>query len=196
MADTTLTIEQIQDRLSQIDNFNFRRNVVVPNVSWGLLNYEADFVSMSKSGYLTEVEIKRSWQDFKADFQKKHLHNDPRVSYFFYCVPKSIKEKVIDALYVFEKTDNQFRPYKFTGIKEGVPSNCGLITFDNHDWDGNLSEWISIDFVAMAGRRYWARKLTDKEQLKLAHLGCMRLWDLKKKIARLQQYDLFNSKNF
>lgn len=194
MADTTLTIEQIQDRLARIDQFNIRRNIVVPNVSWGLLNYEADFVSMSKSGYLTEVEIKRSWQDFKADFQKKHLHDDPRVSFFFYCIPKSIKEKVMDALYIYEKTDNKFRPYKISGIHEGVPSNSGLITFDNHDWDGNPCDWISIDFVTMAGRRRFARKLTDREQIKLAHLGCMRLWDLKKKIAKLQQYDLFNSK--
>ena len=33
MLDTNLTIEQIQSRLAQIDNFNLRRNIVVPNVS-------------------------------------------------------------------------------------------------------------------------------------------------------------------
>ncbi len=193
-AITSLTIEQIMTRLALLDTFNLRRNIVVPNVSWGLLNYEADFVSLSKSGYLTEVEIKRSWQDFKKDFEKKHHHDDPRVSYFYYCVPKSIKEKVMDALYIFEKTDNRFRPYIITGIKEGVPINAGLIIYDNHDWQGNECEWINIEFVTSAGKRKAARKLTDKEQLKLAHLGCMRIWDLYNKISKLQQYDLFNSK--
>lgn len=193
MADTTLTIEQIESRLAHSDMFNLRRNIVVPNVSWGLLEYEADFVSLSKSGYLTEVEIKRSWEDFRKDFTKKHLHDDQRISYFYYCVPKSIANKVMDALYVVEPFDCGWRKYKITGIKEGVPTNAGLITYDNHDWEGNECEWIGIDFIAYAGRRKAARKLTDQEQLKLAHLGCMRLWDLKKKIAKLQEYDLFNS---
>ena len=35
MLDTNLTIEQIQSRLAHIDQFNLRRNIVVPNVSWG-----------------------------------------------------------------------------------------------------------------------------------------------------------------
>lgn len=192
--DTTLTVEQIMSRLAHSDTFNLRRNVVVPNVSWGLLNYEADFVSMSKAGYLTEVEIKRSMQDFKKDFEKRHRHDDPRISYFYYCVPQSICDKVMDALYVMEETGNSFRPYKITGIKEGVPVNAGLICYDNHDWQGNECEYVTIDIKAYAGRRKNARPLTEKEQIKLAHLGCMRIWDLQKKISRLQQYDLFNSK--
>ena len=194
MLDTTLTIEQIQSRLAHIDNFNLRRNIVVPNVSWGLLSYEADFVSLSKSGYLTEVEIKRSWEDFQKDFKKDHKHDDPRVAYFYYCVPKSIACRVLHTLYVVEPSENNFRKYKITGIKDDVPANVGLISYDNHDWQGNECDWIDINFVTMAGRRKWARKLTDQEQLKLAHLGCMRLWDLKKKIAKLQEYDLFNTK--
>jgi hypothetical protein len=194
MLDTNLTIEQIQSRLAHIDQFNLRRNVVVPNVSFGLLEYEADFVSMSKSGYLTEVEIKRSWEDFRKDFKKKHMHDDPRIAYFYYCVPKSIAYRVMDALYFVEPA-NTIRKYRITGIKEGVPTNAGLITYDNHDWQGNKCKWIDIDFMAIAGRRKAARKLTDQEQLKLAHLGCMRLWDLKKKISKLQEYDLFNSQN-
>ena len=191
MLDTNLTIEQIQARLAEIDHFNKRRNIVVPNVSWGLLSYEADFVSLSKSGYLTEVEIKRSWEDFQKDFKKKHTHNDMKVAYFFFCVPKKIRERVKDALYVQElQTNGRVR---IVGLKDGVPANVGLITYDNHDWRGNECEWIDIDFVTMAGRRKWARKLSEQEQLKLAHLGCMRLWDLKKKIAKLQEYDLFNT---
>ena len=191
-VNTTLTIEQIISRLAHTDNFNLRRNVVVPNVSWGLLNYEADFVSMSRSGLLTEIEIKRSWYDFTKESLKKHKHDDPRVSYFYYCVPKSICEKVMDALYVMEPGRNG--KVVITGIKDGVPANAGLICYDNHDWLGNECEYITIDFKTVAGRRHGARKLSVQEQQKLAHLGCMRIWDLYEKISKLQQYDLFNSK--
>ena len=61
---------------------------MIPNLSWGLLQYEADFVVVSKSGYLTEVEIKRSYSDFLADFKKKHSHDAEQVYYFYYCVPR------------------------------------------------------------------------------------------------------------
>ena len=192
MLDTNLTIEQIQDALARHYNFNVRQNIVVPNVSWGLLSYEADFVSVSKSGYMTEVEIKRSWSDFRKDFTKKHLHNDIRSSYFFYCVPKSIREKVEDALYIYEEKNGK---RQIVGLNDGVPSNVGLITYDNHDHQGNVIDWVAIDFITMGGQRRWARKLTDREMLKLAHLGCMRVWDLKQKIAKLQQYDMFNQKD-
>ena len=37
------------------------------------IGWEADFLAMSKAGYLTEVEIKVSLSDFRADFTKpKH----------------------------------------------------------------------------------------------------------------------------
>ena len=71
---------------------------MIPNLSYGLLPYEADFVVISKAGYLTEVEIKRSWQDFKADFKKDHKHDAEQVYYFYYCVPESIVDKVVDFL--------------------------------------------------------------------------------------------------
>ncbi len=188
---TTLTIEQIMSKLAHTDTFNLRRNIVVPNVSWGLLYYEADFVSMSRTGYLTEVEIKRSWQDFQKDFQKSHHHDDPRISFFYYCVPLSICDKVMDALYVMEEINGR---KKITGMKENVPMNTGLICYDNHDWQGNECDYVSIIFKTAAGRRKTARKLNESEKIKLAHLGCMRIWDLYEKISKLQKYDLFNKR--
>ena len=72
--DTNLSISQIHLALRNSGIWNKRSDIMIPNLSWGLLDYEADFVVLSKSGYLTEVEIKRSWEDFKADFNKKHKH--------------------------------------------------------------------------------------------------------------------------
>ena len=82
--DTKLSIEEILVALHESRIWNKRSDMFVPNLSWGLLNHEADLVIVNKTGYLTEVEIKRSWEDFKADFNKKHTHNDERV-YENYC---------------------------------------------------------------------------------------------------------------
>lgn len=56
----------------------YKGQIVVPNV---LLNsYEADFITITKSDYLIEVEIKISISDFRADFKKKHYHDCPEVN--------------------------------------------------------------------------------------------------------------------
>jgi len=52
--------------------FNFRKNLIVPNVSWGFNIHECDLLIVRKSGYAIEVEIKISKSDFKADFKKIH----------------------------------------------------------------------------------------------------------------------------
>lgn len=80
-ADTIFSITQIEVALAQY--FGYRANVIVPKVSWGLLNHEADLLIMNKTGYLTEIEIKRSWADFLADFRKKHTHDDSKVSWLY-----------------------------------------------------------------------------------------------------------------
>ena len=63
--------------------------VVVPNVlmygNGGM--YEADFIYINKKNFLTEVEIKISFDDFKADFNKKIFHNSKHVRSFYYAVP-------------------------------------------------------------------------------------------------------------
>ena len=53
--------------------WGIRNNIIVPNVSWGMLDYEADLLIMNKTGYVTEIEIKRSWSDFLADFKKDEV---------------------------------------------------------------------------------------------------------------------------
>ena len=78
--DTKLTVDEIQLALYNSGIWNKRQDIFVPNLSWGLLNHEADLVILTKSGYLTEVEIKRSWEDFKADFKKEHEHKDEHVT--------------------------------------------------------------------------------------------------------------------
>lgn len=71
-----------------------RMAAVVPNVSWGLLYDEADLIVLSKTGYLTEVEIKISMADWKADLSKtkwkRTNYQDNLVKRFFYAAPAEL----------------------------------------------------------------------------------------------------------
>ena len=65
--ETTRDIHEIEKDIARY--FGIRENIIVPNVSWGFFKtHEADMIIINKSGYMTEVEIKRSYADFLADF--------------------------------------------------------------------------------------------------------------------------------
>lgn len=69
MIETKLSVKEIESIIVAYLG-GVRTNIIVPNLSWGFLNHEADLIAVDKNGYLTEVEIKRSFEDFKADFKK------------------------------------------------------------------------------------------------------------------------------
>ena len=58
--------------------------------NWGRGEYEADFVYISKSGYLHEIEVKISIADFRNDQKKRHFHDHPEVRGFSYCMPSEL----------------------------------------------------------------------------------------------------------
>jgi hypothetical protein len=157
---TEHTVREIQQALHDSWLFNQRSDIMVPNVSWGLLPYEADFVSINRSGYLTEVEIKRSFEDFKKDFSKKHNHDDERVYYFYYCVPEAIYDKII--AYLDEKYEGK-RNYEKPAVLY-YDENLGI-----HDAGYGFKDAMHKD-----GVRY--RKLFLEEQLTVARLGTLRYW--------------------
>ena len=96
--DTKLSLTEIE--LSVMRYFQAPLvNMAVCNISYGLLHHEVDVCILSKKNYLTEIEIKRSYSDFLADFKKSHHHdNDIRIKKFYYCVPESIIGKVMTVL--------------------------------------------------------------------------------------------------
>ena len=155
--DTKLTADEIQLALYNSGIWNKRQDIFVSNLSWGLLNHEADLVILTKSGYLTEVEIKRSWEDFKADFKKEHKHKDEHVYRFYYCIPESIKDEFISFL---EERYELIRPSVLCYTEEGE------IKITPGGWPNT------------GGRR-----LFIEEQLTVARLGCMRIWNLKEKLT-------------
>lgn len=157
---TEHTVREIQQALHDSSLFNQRSDIMVPNVSWGLLPYEADFISINRSGYMTEVEIKRSFEDFKKDFNKSHSHDDERVYYFYYCVPEVIYDKVIEFLdEKYESKPNYLKP--------------AVLYYDEKLGIHNTGYGFK-DAMHKDGVRY--RKLFLEEQLTVARLGTLRYW--------------------
>lgn len=64
-----------------------------------LLHWESDFLVVSKSRYMTEVEIKTDWQDWRNDHKKEKWNQFGGTRYwryvkkFLYAVPHDLYEK-------------------------------------------------------------------------------------------------------
>ena len=86
------TTQEIEYRIANY--YGFRQNLIVPNVSWGLLKHEADLLILSKNNYLTEVEIKISKSDLIADLKKKHQHKSNIIKYLYFAIPEKLKEYI------------------------------------------------------------------------------------------------------
>ena len=67
--------------------FNYRANIVVTNISWGMGLHECDLLVLSKAGYLTEIEIKVSKSDLKNDVLKKHEHKNHKIKSLYFAFP-------------------------------------------------------------------------------------------------------------
>jgi hypothetical protein len=141
--------------------FPWRRYVVVPNVSWGLVNWEADLVALAPSGYLYEIEIKVSHQDLKADLEKpKHRrwqeqdHAWRKLRGFWYAMPAKIYELAAKA-------------------QTAIPDYAGIITVAPRS-EGDTQ--LRCTVVRNCALNRGAIKLGDGDKYQLARLGVMRYW--------------------
>ena len=71
--------------------FGIRKYVIVPNVSWGFLQYEADMLILTSSLYAWEVEIKVSVADLLRDQHKRHSHDSPYVRRLWFAIPECLE---------------------------------------------------------------------------------------------------------
>lgn len=171
-ADTERTLHEIEVALAKTDMFSFVRNIVAFNVN-GLsevfpLHHEADMLVMSKSGYLTEIEIKRSWSDFLADFKKSHHHDKGElVKTFYYCIPASLHNRVVEYL---DDIDD-------FGV-DGIVTYTKELRIELHPY--RHPEW-KYEF-----HRH-ARKLFLEQQLELARFGAMRSVTLRETLANAEK---------
>ena len=162
MADTKLTIKQIELSLYNSPWFDKRGDIMIPNLSWGLLNHEADFCIINKTHHLTEIEIKRSFSDFKADFKKNEFHKDEKIYRFFYCVPEKIYDKVVN----FMAEEAQVKKFVDTyGLYYRKP---GILTYDEL---GNIT--MTNYSTGYTG---YGRKLFLEEMVKIGRYMSLRYW--------------------
>jgi hypothetical protein len=72
-----------------------RRNLIVPNVWWGLeLNHECDLFVLNQAGFAYEVEIKTSRADIKADLKKRNWHSSTKIRRLYFAIPGKLESSV------------------------------------------------------------------------------------------------------
>ena len=152
-------ISTIEMELALMQYFNFTQNLIVPNVSYGLGLHECDLLVVRKTRWAIEIEIKITKQDFLNDLKKMHGHIDKenRIKEFYFAMPD----------YIYEQ------------VKELMPKNAGVIVCRQQGKN------VRCKTAKKAKKIKNSRKLTENEYLKLLQLGCMRIYNLKKRIFEL-----------
>jgi hypothetical protein len=134
--------------------FGYRQNIIVPNISYGWdLRHEADLIIVNKNNYVSEVEIKISAADLRADFKKGHGHESKKIRSLYYALPDTLIELA----------------------KELVPQQHGILAIHWNEYTGR--------YVCQTVRKAKQNKnaaITDKELQELMRLAMMRIWTLKK----------------
>lgn len=138
--------------LAVVSFFGARQNLMVPNVSWGMIHYEADLVVLRPSGYAEEVEIKVTRADLIADGRKHHRHNSNMFRKLWFAIPENLVRCI-----------------------EFIPERAGILVIGSN----GVSNVLRQPTVNGA-----AQKLTQAQQYQLARLGALRIWGLKRELAR------------
>ena len=140
--------------------FNSRLNLIVPNVHWGMNMHECDLLIVSKAGYCTEVEIKISRADLRADLKKWHGHRSPRIKYLYFAVPEKLEAAALEL----------------------APARAGIITVaPKEPGDAGLfgPRCKRIRAPTVTAK---PQPMSDRDRYKVARLGALRIWGLKRKI--------------
>jgi hypothetical protein len=145
------TAAEIEIALSCL--FDSRRNMVAPNISWGLGLHECDVLVLTKAGHAIEIEIKVSKSDLKKDAAKRHGHNSDKLRRLYFAIPKKLW---LGQCLTF------------------IPDRAGVIVVD---------ETGLCTIVRNAAINSGARKFTPAERIHLGELAAMRYWDLRRRMA-------------
>ena len=145
--------------------FDYRVNLIVPNVHWGMNMHECDLLIVSKAGYVTEVEIKISRADLRADAKKWHGHQGGIakrvIKYLYFAVP----EDIIASGGVLKED-----------VMVMIPERAGILTVRPGEID-NVGPRIRRIREPTVNKH--ASKMPDSERYKVARLGALRIWNLK-----------------
>ena len=143
--------------------YKWRQNLIVPNVYYGLdFRYELDLMIVTPAGWATEVEIKISLSDLKADQKKTHNHHSNRIKYLYFAVPEKLQAQALEL----------------------IPERAGLFIVRP---DLQLYDYRKTEIAKSPTTNKSARKITTAERIKLNELATMRIWSLKKVCYGLQR---------
>lgn len=145
--------------------FFFRKQyAALPNVSWALLPWEADLLICSQAGYLTEVEIKVVFSDWKKDIEKNKwrtelMSNNFRrgrelIKRFFYAAPMDLARRHVEIEF---------------------PDHAGVLGVD----DTGSDFWWNRYRVKQLRKpviNCGARAIDDKERWRMGRLATIKLW--------------------
>ena len=150
----------LQMELALVRYFNPRKHLIVPNVSWGLFwRQEVDLLMLTGSNYAIEIEIKISKGDLLKDVQKYHQHKNDKISRTYFALPTSL-----------------------IPLMNAVPMHCGILEVEEKAYYGR---YRIIEHRKPDVRHEY--KFTEQERYKLARLGALRIWALKRKIYKLKK---------
>lgn len=150
-----MKITTLDIELAVVARFGVRQNVIVPNISWGLGIHECDLLIVTNAGYAIEVEIKISKADLKKDALKGHGHVDKRIKALYFAIPENL-----------------------ISCTELIPDRAGIFIVRDYASNGPYF----CECVRKPTINKTAHKLTPTEYFKVAHLGAMRIWGLKRTI--------------
>lgn len=143
-------------------HFGVRQSLIVPNVSWGFHLHECDLLIVSKSNYLTEVEIKTSRADLVRDKHKRHGHRSNRIRRLFFAIPRDLEKDI-----------------------EHIPERAGILAVEKKTTPSN-GWYFQVHQLRKPEINKSARPITSEERSKIAHLGCMRLWSMRTSLANIK----------
>lgn len=150
-----MSIKTVEMELA-VANFMYKKGAEAVISKTKFLRYEADILSVTKSHYLTEVELKVSKSDFMADFKKRHNHGSKLTKYLYYAVPSELVELALDKL----------------------DSGVGVLEVFQPKW---LKKGLRVNIRRVPHIRS-NKPLTDKQIIDLYRLGCYKEWGFKGKI--------------
>lgn len=151
--------------LAVAHRFDFRRNLIVPNVWWGLgFKHEIDVLVLTGSNFAYEIEIKISKQDLKKDFEKTHGHLSNRLRKQYFAVTENLRELALELIV-------SRRP------------NWGLIVVNSQKESEKVRE-AKVNKSAIP--------FPDKDRQHLYQLASMRTWTLKSVLADTRSFERKN----
>lgn len=155
------------------------KNIVIPNISFARIScriekydkdgclieyeypfkgvgHEADLIWINENDYLTEVEIKVSYNDFLADFKKKEKHLTKYTKAVYYVFPHNM----------YKRNEEKIRKVLFEKFPE-----AGVIIVD--------TEESVVDMIKVA-EYFNVEKIPIEVKIGLMRIGCQKWWRRKR----------------